>query len=162
MDALMNARFPHLTCLTIAFAATLTLCQCSLLNRVVNSSAVIYALPPQEKLPSLLSNPEKLTPAGPVITFPPNRFLLTSRQRAQLQTLGEQWKEAAPQLLIAGFARRGTPSGYARSLSQRRAESVRQVFIEQGIDAAHLHSTGYGHDQPGLSSEDTVKIYIAQ
>lgn len=162
MDALMNARFQFMSRLSLALIAMLTLCQCSLLDRVVNSSAVIYALPPQEKMPSLLTHPDKLTPAGPVITFSPNRFLLTARQRAQLQALGEQWKEETPHLLIVGFARRGTPAGYARALSQRRAESVRQVFIEQGIDAAHLHSTGYGHDQPGLSSEDTVKIYIAQ
>lgn len=160
MDALMNARLQLMFRVSLALVAMLALCQCSLLDRVVNSSAVIYALPPQEKMPSVLSNPEKLTPAGPVISFPPNRFLLTARQRAQLQTLGEQWRESPPQVIIAGFARRGTPSGYARSLSQRRAESVRQVFIEQGIDAAHLHSTGFGHDQPGVSSEDAVKIYI--
>ena len=161
MDALMNAPLPAFTRVSIALIAILTLCQCTLLDRVVNSSAVIYALPPQEKVPSLLSHPEKLTPTGPVITFSPNRFLLTARQRAQLQALGEQWKEGTPQLLIVGFARRGMPSGYARSLAQRRAESVRQVFIEQGIDAAHLHSTGFGHDQPGLCSEDMVKIYVA-
>jgi outer membrane protein OmpA-like peptidoglycan-associated protein len=144
-----------------ALAGALLLCQCSLLDRVVNSSAVIYALPPQQTMPSPLASPSTLSQVGPTISFAPNRFLLTARQRTMLQAQAAVWKEKPPQLLILGFTRRGIPAGYARSLAQRRAESVRQVLIEEGIDAAHLHSAGYGHDQPGLSNEDAVKLFVA-
>ena len=143
-----------------ALITLLLLTQCSLLERVVNSSSVIYALAPQEKMPSPLDPNSGLTQAGPVITFSPNRFLLTARQRSMLTTQAAQWKEKTPQVLILGTARRGTPAGYARALSQRRAESVRQALIEEGLDAARLHSAGYGHDQPSISTEDAVRMMV--
>ena len=46
------------------------------------------------------------------------------------------------------------------SQAQRRAESVRQALIEEGLDAARLHSAGYGHDQPSISSEDAVRMMV--
>jgi outer membrane protein OmpA-like peptidoglycan-associated protein len=153
MDA-MNARS------LIAPLAVLLLSQCSLLERAVNSSAVIYALAPQEKMPSPLDPNSGLTQAGATITFSPNRYLLTARQRSMITTLAKQWQDKTPQVLVLGTARRGTPAGYARSLSQRRAESVRQALIEEGLDAAKFHSAGYGHDQPSISTEDAVKLMV--
>jgi outer membrane protein OmpA-like peptidoglycan-associated protein len=143
-----------------AAMSALLLCQCTLLDRVVSSSAVIYALPPQQSLPSPMANPSVLQSAGNDITFSPNRFLLTKRQRTMLNTHAAEWKEKPPQLLILGFTRRGIPAGYARSLAQRRAESVRQALIEEGIDAARMHTAGYGFDQPDLCSDDVVKMYL--
>ena len=88
--------------------------------------------------------------------------MLNKRQRATLASHARQWQETKPRLLIVGFAQRGFPASYARSLSQRRAESVREILIKEGMDAAVLHSTGYGHDQPGLSSGDEVRVFIAK
>lgn len=146
--------------LTLALSVVIGLCQCSILDRVVNSSSVIYALGPQDSVPSPIGEASKLTATGPVITFSPARYLLTSRQVSAIEAQAEQWKEKPPQVLIMGFAKPGAPNGYARSLSQRRAESVRQVLIESGIDAAKLHSVGYGNDQPNLGSEDAVKMFV--
>ena len=133
------------------------LCQCSLLDRV-NAPTVVYALAPQRDLPSPLA--QTLQAAGQPISFPPNRYVVTPRQRTVLKAQAAQWQKDSARLLVLGFARRGLPSGYARVLSQRRAESARQVLIEEGIDAARLHSAGYGHDQPGLSSGDEVRLFI--
>lgn len=134
------------------------LCQCSVVDSMVNPPAVIYALAPQRDLPSPLS--DTLETAGPAISFPPNKYLLNQRQRAALKVQAAKWQKDSSKLLVLGFARRGLPSGYARVLSQRRAESARKVLIEEGIDAARVHTAGYGHDQPALSTNDEIKLFI--
>jgi outer membrane protein OmpA-like peptidoglycan-associated protein len=134
----------------------LLLCQCSLLPGSGGES-VIYALAPQEALPSPLEQP--LTAAAPPVVFARDRYDLTSRQQEALKPLAAQWEKDATPLLILGFAKRGLPTDYARSLSQRRAEAVREALINEGLDAALLHSAGYGHDQPKLGSGDEVKLF---
>ncbi len=149
-----------ITRLALLTVATALLCQCSVLQRVTHPPEVIYALAPQRDLPSPLA--DNLKQSGSVIAFSPNRFTLSRRQQAALRTQAEAWQKDTPTLLVLGFARRGLPSGYARVISQRRAESVRQFLIEHGIDAAKLHTAGYGHDQPGLSAADEVRLYVAE
>jgi outer membrane protein OmpA-like peptidoglycan-associated protein len=118
---------------------------------------VIYALAPQEALPSPLE--QKLTPVGPAISFARDRYELTTVQQEILKPLAAQWQRDKTTLMVLGFATRGLPTDYARSLSQRRAEAVRQTLIDEGLDAALLHSAGYGHDQPKLGSGDEVKLF---
>ncbi len=145
--------------LFISIASAIALSQCSVIGPMMMPSKTIYALATQN-VPSPLE--KELESAGEPITFSRDHFTLSPRQRSLLVKQAPQWKEKQQHLLIAGFAQRGFPASYARSLSQRRAESVRQVLIEEGIDAAELHSTGYGHDQPTLSSGDEVRIFIAK
>ena len=147
-------------CAVLGLTSLLLLCQCSLLDRATNSSAVIYALAPQQDLPSPLAQPLKA--AGAPIAFPPHRYALTQRQRTALRAQAAQWQKDSTRLLVLGFARRGLPPGYARVLSQRRAEAARQVLIEEGIDAARLHTSGYGHDQPSLSTGDEVRLFLVE
>ena len=144
------------TRLLTAAATTLLLCQCSLLPGT-DDPTVIYALAPQEALPSPLE--QKLTPVGPAISFARDRYELTTVQQEMLKPLAAQWQRDKTTLMVLGFATRGLPTDYARSLSQRRAEAVRQTLIDEGLDAALLHSAGYGHDQPKLGSGDEVKLF---
>ena len=139
--------------------SAVTLSQCSIVGPIIAPSKTIYALATQN-VPSPLD--KELESACDPLTFSRDHFTLSPRQRSLLIKQAVSWKEQHQHLLIAGFAQRGFPSSYARSLSQRRAESVRQVLIEEGIDAAVLHSTGYGHDQPSLSSGDEVRVFIAK
>ena len=150
LSALTRRLVPALACLLLP--------GCSLLDRVVNSPTVIYALAPQQDLPSPLT--QSLAPAGQPIAFSPNRYSITKRQRAALQAQAARWQQTTSRVLVLGFSRRGLPSGYARVLSQRRAEAARQVLIEEGIDAARLHTAGYGHDQPSLSTNDEVRLFL--
>ena len=140
----------------LSLLVPLLLCQCSLLPGAGGES-VIYALAPQEALPSPLEQP--LTSAAPPVVFARDRYDLSSRQQEALKPLAAQWQQDSTPLLILGFAKRGLPTDYARSLSQRRAEAVREALINEGLDAALLHSAGYGHDQPKLSSGDEVRIF---
>ena len=44
---------------------------------------------------------------------------------------------------------------YNKKLSQRRAESVRQFLIQQGVEAARLSAVGYGEEVPLVFPDDT-------
>lgn len=152
----MKTRLLHILCVA---SSALLLCQCSVVGPLLKPSKVIYALSSQTVQSPLVS---ELEPACDSLSFSRDRFLLSKHQRGALVKHIEGWNEAKQHLIIAGFAQRGFPAGYARSLAQRRAEAVRQLLIEEGMDAAVLHSVGYGNDQPALSSRDEVRVFLAK
>ena len=135
----------------------LLLGSCSLLHSRGDDSQVIYALPPRQPGTTPLAR-NMTTVAGP-FTFSRERFILTDDQSKRVAEAAPQWVKDKTKLLVVGFAQRGLPPDYARVLAHRRAESVRQVLIEQGLDAGNIHSAGYGNDMPSLGSEDSVIIY---
>jgi len=57
-------------------------------------------------------------------------------------------------LLIKGHTDSKGSDAYNLKLSQRRAASVRQFLIENGIDSSRLEAIGYGETQP-IASNDT-------
>jgi hypothetical protein len=144
----------------LLFVLLFTLCQCSVLDPVLRPSKVVFALASHDGLPSPLGS--ELSPVGEVILFSRDHFTLTERQTKALRQNAQELAKAGEQdLLIVGFARRGLPSSHARTLSQRRAETIRQTLIEGGLPPAKLHSVGYGNDQPALGIGDEVRLYRA-
>ncbi|RLC50885.1 MAG: OmpA family protein, partial [Candidatus Cloacimonadota bacterium] len=57
-------------------------------------------------------------------------------------------------LLIKGHTDNIGSDAYNLKLSQRRADSVRQFLIDNGIDPSRLESVGYGETQP-IATNDT-------
>ncbi|NND61527.1 MAG: OmpA family protein, partial [Gammaproteobacteria bacterium] len=55
---------------------------------------------------------------------------------------------------VAGHTDSIGAASYNQSLSQRRAESVRDYLVAKGIDASRLTAKGYGESQP-IASNDT-------
>jgi OOP family OmpA-OmpF porin len=49
---------------------------------------------------------------------------------------------------VAGHTDDRGAADYNRSLSQRRAESVRAYLLSKGVDASRLTARGYGEDSP--------------
>lgn len=49
---------------------------------------------------------------------------------------------------VAGHTDDRGEANYNRSLSQRRAESVRSYLVSKGVDASRLTARGYGEDSP--------------
>ena len=132
---------------------------CSVLHLHPGSedSQVIYALPSRQQGTSPLGR--NLTPVGGPFSFSRERFILNESQTSTLIKAAPQWVKDKTKLMVVGFAQRGLPPDYARVLSHRRAESVRQILIEHGLDAGNIHSLGYGNDVPSAGSDDTVLIY---
>ncbi|MBD3218923.1 MAG: OmpA family protein, partial [candidate division Zixibacteria bacterium] len=56
-------------------------------------------------------------------------------------------------LEIAGHTDISGPRDYNVQLSQRRAEAVRDYFIEQGIAPDRLVAKGYGPDKPKYDND---------
>jgi Outer membrane protein and related peptidoglycan-associated (lipo)proteins len=59
-------------------------------------------------------------------------------------------------ITIAGHTDSTGTAAYNKNLSQRRAESVMEYLISEGIDPAHLTAVGYGEEQP-IASNDTAE-----
>lgn len=137
--------------------AALVLPSCALPHKNGDDSKVIYALPPRQ--PGTTPLTHTMSPVGGPFSFSRDRYVLNDTQVQNLGRLSPQWVKDKTRLMVVGFAQRGLPPDYARVLAHRRAESVRQVLISQGLDAANIHSTGYGNDMPGLGNDDSVVIY---
>lgn len=125
-----------------------------------SDTAVVYALGDREGFASPLTR--DLTPACPALTFPGDEYTTSGRHRLGLVTFSETARTTSDRYLIAGYTAPGLPEDHARALSERRAQAVRQILIEMGIDAARMQTLGLGNDfAPSGPSTDVVVIYQA-
>ena len=91
------------------------------------------------------------------IYFQTNRSDLADSSRAELMTLVDLLKEN-PDLIveIGGHTDNMGTASDNLSLSKRRAESVVQFLIQQGIPKNRLQAKGYGSTQP-IAENNTVE-----
>lgn len=54
---------------------------------------------------------------------------------------------------IAGYTDDTGPEAYNKDLSQRRAEAVKKLLVEAGIDANRVQAIGYGEENPKFSND---------
>lgn len=121
-------------------------------------SNLVYALGSRESFKSPLS--QQLKPACPALRFKARDFTISKNYDEVLTKLAAEWAESKGQFLVAGYAPPSLPEDYARSLSERRAQAVRQRLIELGIEAADIQTVGFGSDfGPSGPSQDVVVIY---
>lgn len=81
-----------------------------------------------------------------VLTYQKNTAELTKEAQKKMQMIGMYLKED-PQLelmLVDGYTDSYGGSGTNFNLSVQRAESVKQYFIDMGVDAARIEVTGHG------------------
>lgn len=142
----------------------LLLAGCSQLPRLSGLSTeadpnVVFALGSREGFQSPLLAP--LKPACPALEFRGESFALTGAHKKTLAGLLRTFQqEPGARCLVAGYSQPGLPEDYARSLSERRAQAVRQHLIESGIEATSLQTVGYGFDSaPSAPTSGVVVIY---
>lgn len=61
---------------------------------------------------------------------------------------------AGARIVIEGYTDNVGDPAYNLNLSQQRADAVREIFVEAGIDGASISSSGYGQSNP-VASNDT-------
>ena len=90
-----------------------------------------------------------------LIFFETNQATLKSSSYPELDRAAALMK-ANPELEveIAGYTDAKGSDTYNRDLSQRRANSVREYIINQGVDGARLVAIGYGEASP-IATNDT-------
>lgn len=142
---------------------TLAGSSCSLMTslRPVPEPTVVFALGTRDGFRSPLQG--ALKPACQALVFSGEAYALTGGHRKTLSSLAAEWGETKPKYLIAGYVAPGLPEDFARSLTERRAQAVRQQLIESGIEASHLQTVGFGFDNsPSSPTSDVVVIFQQQ
>lgn len=143
-----------------SFGLVVGLCSCSTVPSLFqeNEADIVFALGTRDGFVSPMT--ASLKPACPALEFSGNSFSLTGAHRKELEEVASAWAEGKPRYLIAGYTQPGLPEDYARSLSERRAQAVRQILIESGVEATHLQTVGFGHDSaPSGPTTGVVVIY---
>ena len=89
------------------------------------------------------------------IAFLSNSATLTEDAQQSLNEIATKLGELTDfRIRIEGHTdNRGDPS-YNQDLSTKRAESVKQYLMDQGVDSARLEAQGFGQDNP-IASNDT-------
>lgn len=157
-----------MACLFRIFRLSLSLClslmcSCSSMSFPfldnLPTDAVVYALGPRDGYTSPLNT--GLKPACPALVFESEDFRPAQTHEQAIRALVNELRETPKKrLLIAGYAPPDLPQDHARSLSERRAQGVRQRFIELGIEPANIQTVGFGNDfSPSSPSSDVVVIY---
>ena len=144
--------------LILSLAAGLTGCATPL--PPAGETTVLHALGPREGFISPLVQP--LSPACSALVFSGTQYTLTTSH----QRLLREFVASLPsnptdtRLLIVGQTPVDLPGGHARSLSERRAQSVRRFLIDQGLPAEQLQTLGLGHDAaPAGHTGNSVILY---
>ncbi|MBL0693944.1 OmpA family protein [Comamonas sp. JC664] len=88
------------------------------------------------------------------VQFPVGQSTLSDSERRNLDAVADYLK-ANPRvsLRIEGHTDNTGPEELNRTLSQERADAVRQYLIQQGIESSRLTAKGFGPDQPIASNE---------
>lgn len=109
------------------------------------AEAVVYALGPREGYTSPVNT--SLKAACPALVFSNDGFKLTAAHEQAISAVHASVKEdKKARLIVAGYAPPGLPPDHARSLSERRAQAVRQRLIELGIESINIQTVGFGND----------------
>lgn len=120
---------------------------------------IVFALGARDGFSSPMTT--ALKPACPALEFHRDRYTLTGGHKKALQGLAQTWHSAKPRFLVAGYTSPELPAGYARSLSERRAQAARQYLIESGVEAASIQTVGFGHDSsPSGPGTNVVVVYL--
>lgn len=146
-------------CLT-SFLTSLLLCSCGPVASPFQEKKadIVFALGSRDGFSSPMM--ATLKPACPALEFRGTSYRLNGAHKKQLLQMAESWKETKPRYLIAGYTPPDLPEDYARALSERRAQAVRQNLIESGVEASHLQTVGFGHDSaPSGPTTGVVVIY---
>jgi hypothetical protein len=121
-------------------------------------ASVVYALGSTEGFSSPIN--QRLKPACPALTFTGESFTPVGRHQPRLRELASAWQVQPQRLLIVGYTAPNLPQDYARALSERRAQGVRQNLVELGIEASQMQTVGLGNDfAPSAPSSNVVVIY---
>jgi OmpA-OmpF porin, OOP family len=83
------------------------------------------------------------------VNFANNSAQLTAASTAVLDEVASTLvKRSDIRAEVAGHTDDRGEANYNRSLSQKRAESVRAYLVSKGVDASRLTARGYGEDSP--------------
>lgn len=66
----------------------------------------------------------------------------------KLGEVAKQMKHSDKQLIIAGFTDERGTAEYNRGLGERRAQAVRSILLQKGVDEGLIQTTSFGAEMP--------------
>jgi len=73
---------------------------------------------------------------------------------SKLNEVAKFMKSSDKQLIIAGFTDERGTAEYNRGLGERRAQAVRTVLLQKGVDDTHIQTTSFGSEMPAAEGHD--------
>lgn len=96
-----------------------------------------------------------LPPIHVVLRFQFNSDDLTDESRAALPELVSQVRQRpAPELLVIGHTDTVGAGNVNQQLGLKRAEAVRRILVDAGVDAAFIETTSHGEANPIVRTPD--------
>lgn len=89
----------------------------------------------------------------PGVVFAEGSAQLTPEAKAILEAVASRLVREEGSLEVAGHTSSTGSAEFNMMLSQKRAESVRDFLISQGVEASRLTAQGYGEEQPVATNE---------
>ena len=84
----------------------------------------------------------------PPVQFAYDSYEVSGSEQAKIQQVASAIKASPGNLIVAGFTDdRGTDE-YNRGLGERRAQSVRQALINDGVPAGKIQTVSFGKEMP--------------
>jgi outer membrane protein OmpA-like peptidoglycan-associated protein len=101
---------------------------------------------------------EPLQPQSFLLYFKTDSFELTNGSAALLQPILEAInKTQSRDISVIGHTDRAGSKEYNFTLSTKRAESVRDLLVERGVDPAIIRVSSHGEGNPLVPTADNVK-----
>ena len=96
------------------------------------------------------------------VTFGFDRAELTANGRNEVSKIAQNLKQQdmLDKVVVAGHTDRLGSVAYNNDLSQRRAETVRQALVSEGIDSQVIEAVGHGESMPLVQCEDTNRAEL--
>lgn len=77
-----------------------------------------------------------------------------SSENGKIQQIAQFMNGSSSEIIIAGFTDERGTAEYNRGLGERRAGSVREALISQGIDGSRIQTVSFGLEMPADSGHD--------
>ena len=77
-----------------------------------------------------------------------------SSDEGKLGEVAKYMKHSDKQLIIAGFTDERGTAEYNRGLGERRAQAVRSVLLQKGVDEGKIQTTSFGAEMPAAEGHD--------
>ncbi len=75
-------------------------------------------------------------------------------ETSKLNEVAKFMKSSDKQLIIAGFTDERGTAEYNRGLGERRAQTVRSVLLQKGVDEGSIQTTSFGAEMPAAEGHD--------
>jgi len=84
----------------------------------------------------------------PPIQFGFDSYNVSSSEMSKVQTVAQSMQSSKNDIIIAGFTDDRGTAEYNRGLGERRALSVREALIREGINGGRIQTVSFGEEMP--------------